>query len=140
MIELLLNLGLVVLCTPLELFINHVVDIVLIVEPRQVMDLASDKKVMAKEIVQLGDYREVLRCLRENVIDEIDREGMRRKFTEQLDKRFGLISESQIGITPILRGVNVPPGRLQGMESGPARERVRPETLNCSPGRGASQG
>jgi hypothetical protein len=103
--ELLLNLGLVMLCTQLELFINHLVDVVLAVEPRRLMDLASDKQMTAKEIVELGEYDRILQRLRDKVIDEIDREGTRGKFVKQLGERLGLIGADQIKIAPTFEGL-----------------------------------
>jgi hypothetical protein len=104
-VDLVLNLGLVMLCTQLELFVNHLLDVVLAAEPRRLLDLASDKEMKAREIVELGNYDEVLQRLRDKVIEEIDREGTREKFEKHLGKRFGLIQPSQIRIAPAFPGL-----------------------------------
>ncbi len=97
-IQIVLNLGLVMLCTQFELFVNHLIDVILAVEPRRFMDLFPDKFVKAKEAVELGDYASVMRRLREKVVDEIDRAGTREKFVKYLGDKFGVISEHEITI------------------------------------------
>jgi len=102
--ELLLNLGLVMLCTQLEVFIGHLIDVTLATEPRLFLQLAPDKELKAKEILELADHEAVMRRLRDKVADEVDRAGTRDKFIKHLGERFGLIEESQIKVAPRFEG------------------------------------
>jgi len=104
--EILLNLGLVMLCTQLELFLNHLIDIILRAEPRRLMDLASEKGLSGREIIELGDYHSVMRRLRDKVIDEIDRAGTREKFEKHYGKRFRLLQPCQIRLSQSYRSVS----------------------------------
>jgi len=98
--ELLLNIGLVMLCTQLEVFINHLLDVVLAAEPRKILDLAPDKELSAKEVLDLGNYDAVMQRVRDKIVDEVDRAGTRDKFSKHLGQRFKLIDTSQIRIVP----------------------------------------
>ena len=96
---LLLNLGLVLFYTQLEIFVNDLLDAVLRAEPRKFMDLFAKKNLTAKEAVEAGDYERVMELLRGKIIDEIDRQGTRGKFVKLLGEKFGLIEESEINLT-----------------------------------------
>lgn len=98
--QIVMNLGLVMLCTQFEVFINHLVDIILATEPRRFLDLFPDKEMKVREVVQLGDYPSVMRGFREKVVGEIDRAGTRDKFVRYLGEKFKLISEREIKIVP----------------------------------------
>src|SRR5436309_8337018 len=58
--NLIYNLCLVMLVTQVEIFIEHVVDVILIKEPRRLKDLASEKSLTASELVDLGSYEDVI--------------------------------------------------------------------------------
>jgi hypothetical protein len=103
--QLLLNLGLVMLCTQLEAFIGHLIDVTLATEPRLFLQLAPDKELRAKEILGLVDHEAVMQRLRDKVADEVDRAGTKEKFVKHLGERFGLIEESQITVSPRFEGI-----------------------------------
>lgn len=94
--RLLLNLGLVLFCTQLEIFVKDLLDAVLRAEPRRFLDLYPEREVKAKEVVQANDYGTLMQRLRDKVIDEIDRQGTRQKFSETLGAKFGLLKEQEL--------------------------------------------
>jgi hypothetical protein len=93
--NLLYNLSLVMLVTQTEIFIEHLVDVILTVEPRRLKDLAEGKTLTASELVDLADYESVMKRLREKVSKEVVDSSTRDMFLKHLGERFGLFRPEQ---------------------------------------------
>ena len=104
--DLIQNLSLVMLCTQLEIFIKHLIDVILVGDPRRLKAYASEKNVTAAEVVELGDYGGVMQRFRDKVAKEVTDAGIREMMCRHLGTRFGLIEEIEIRI--------VLPGEAQG--------------------------
>lgn len=53
--QLVCNLSLVMLCSEMEIFIEHLIDVILTKDPRRLKDLASEKRLSAIELVESKD-------------------------------------------------------------------------------------
>jgi hypothetical protein len=93
---LLLNLTVVMLCTELEVFITHLVDVLLANDSRQLLSVASEKNLSTTEILEAQDYEGVLSKLRERIANEITNSNTERMFLHHLGKRFRLLSEAEL--------------------------------------------
>ncbi len=100
--EQLLNLGLVMLCTQLELFISHLIDVVLATEPRRLLRALPDMEIKIKEALELDEGEDVMEPFRDMVAEEIGRAGTKEKFVTHLGERLGLIDPSEIKVAPLV--------------------------------------
>jgi DNA-binding Xre family transcriptional regulator len=94
--QLVCNLSLVMLCTEMEIFIEHLIDVILTKEPRRLKDLASAKQLSVAELMDCEDYDAVLRSLRRKVSKEVTDSSTRDMFLKHLGQRFGLFSEQEL--------------------------------------------
>lgn len=77
---LLLNQNLVMLCTIMEMFFIHILDIILKIEPRTIISLAEEKNIDLKQIIKLKNYNAILDNFRNKILDNFSRQGMSIKF------------------------------------------------------------
>jgi hypothetical protein len=84
------SLCLVMLITQVEIFINHLIDVILSDEPRRLKDLAGDKQLNFRELVEARDYETVMARLREKVAKEVLDSSIREMLEKHLGHRFNL--------------------------------------------------
>jgi len=89
------NLCLVLLVTQTEIFIEHLVDVILSTDPRRLRDLAGEKNLTTAELVDLQNYDAVMKRLREKVSKEITASSTQDMFITHLGKRFGLFRKEE---------------------------------------------
>jgi hypothetical protein len=94
--ELVYNLSLVMLCTEVEIFLEHLIDVILMKDPRRLKDIASQKQLTAAELVDLKDYDNVMREVRRKAIKEIINSNTRDVFVKHLGNRIGLFEEKEL--------------------------------------------
>ncbi len=90
------NLCLVMLVTQTEIFIEHLVDVILSTDSRRLKDLAGEKNLTTVELVDLQDYGAVMKRLREKVSKEITASSTQDMFIKHLGKRFGLFRKEDL--------------------------------------------
>lgn len=95
------SLCLVMLITQVEIFIEHLTDVILSVEPRRLKDLASDKQLNCRELVDARDYETVMARLREKVADEVIRSSPREMMEKHLGTRFRLFEKGSLTCTTV---------------------------------------
>jgi hypothetical protein len=84
------NLCFVLLVTQAEIFIEHLIDVILASEPRRLKDLAGDKQLTANELVDAQNYDVVMKRLREKVAKEVIGSSTRDMFLKHLGKKLKL--------------------------------------------------
>jgi hypothetical protein len=94
--QLIYNLSLVLLCTEMEIFLEHLIDVILTNDPRRLKDIASHKQLSAAELVDLKDYESVMREVRQKVSKEIINSNVRDMFLKHLGHRLGLFEEKEL--------------------------------------------
>jgi hypothetical protein len=95
------SLCLVMLVTQVEIFIDHLIDVILSVEPRRLKDLASEKQLNSRELVDAQDYETVMARLREKVAREVVDSSPREMFEKHLGQRFGLFDKESLTCTTV---------------------------------------
>ena len=70
-----LNLSLVMMCTVLELFFEHVFDVIFRANSQTLLSLSKDKNITVDQFLQYGTYDDVLNKFIQKSIDHIIREG-----------------------------------------------------------------
>lgn len=103
------NLFLVVICTQFEIFVKHLIDVVLTNDPRLLKSLASRKTITGADAVESHDYATIMRILREKVVKEVIDVGPREMLLEHLGNRFKLFTESDLEVSPNLGEAVQPP-------------------------------
>jgi hypothetical protein len=94
--QLVCNLSLVMLCTQMEVFMEHLIDVILHSCPLRIKDLASEKKFTAAELVDFRNYEEVMHAVRRKVSKEVTEDSTRRMFEHHLGSRFGLFRKEEL--------------------------------------------
>lgn len=94
--RLLINLALVMCCTELEVFITHLIDVILVTEPRLLKSIASQKSLTGAELVDLESSEKIFQALRDKVAKEVTDQGTKDMFSSHLGKRFGLMVEDDL--------------------------------------------
>jgi hypothetical protein len=84
---------LVMLVTQVEIFIEHLIDVILSAEPRRLKDLAGDKQLSSRDLVDAQNYETAMKQLREKVAREITRSSVREMFEKHLGQRFNLFKK-----------------------------------------------
>lgn len=92
---------LVMLVTQVEIFIEHLIDVILLAEPRRLKDLAGDKQLNSRDLVDAQNYETVMAWLREKVAKEITRSSVREMFEKHLGQRFGLFNQESLTCTTL---------------------------------------
>jgi hypothetical protein len=95
------SLCLVMLVTQVEIFINHLIDVILTKEPRRLKDLAGDKQLNFRELVDAQDYETVMARLREKVAKEVLDSSIREMLEKHLGQRFGLFEKESLTCTTL---------------------------------------
>ena len=90
------NLCLVMLVTQAEIFIEHLIDVILASEPRRLKDVAGDKQLMANELVDAQNYDVVMKRLREKVSKEVIGSSTRDMFLKHLGQKFKLFRNEEL--------------------------------------------
>jgi hypothetical protein len=93
--QIVINFGLVALCTELEIFISHLVATILRQQPALLKSLASQKSVSTNDILDLGTYEQIVSKLRDKVIKEIVDSNPREMLLTHLGERLGLFAENE---------------------------------------------
>lgn len=83
-----LNMNLVMLCTVLEIFFEHILKTIFDAHPKSLLDLSGEKNITLKQFLELGNYEEVLDKFKEKNIDEAIRGGT--KETLKLFNKIGI--------------------------------------------------
>jgi hypothetical protein len=69
--QLVCNLALVMAVTEIEIFLEHLIDVILAKDPRRLKGLAFNKQLTAAELVELANYEDVMRRLRQKVSKQV---------------------------------------------------------------------
>jgi hypothetical protein len=96
---LVLSLALVSLCTELEVFVSHLVRVILASTPALVKSLASDKSLTGAELADCSSYQQVSERLHSKIIKEIIDSGTRKMIISHLGKRVDLFHEQDLVFT-----------------------------------------
>jgi hypothetical protein len=94
-------LCLVMLVTQVEIFINHLINSILSKEPRRLKDLAGDKQLNFREVVDAGDYEAVMERVRGKVAKEVLDSSIREMLGKHLGQRFGLFDHESLTCTTL---------------------------------------
>ena len=100
----LLNNGLVLLCSQLEQFFVNLIDTILAADPRRLKQFASKKCLTTSELVELGDYESIMQRLREKVCREVTDSGICSIFVDHFKKKFGIFDETDLNPKETSRG------------------------------------
>jgi hypothetical protein len=95
------SLCLVMLVTQVEIFIDHLIDAILSKEPRRLKDLAGEKQLNFRELVDAQDYETVMARLREKVAREVIDSSIRDMLEKHLGERFGLFNKNMLTFTTL---------------------------------------
>jgi len=95
------SLCLVILVTQVEIFINHLIDAILSKEPRRLKDLAGEKQLNFRELVDAQDYETVMTRLREKVAKEVSDSSIREMLEKHLGQRFNLFDKESLRCTTL---------------------------------------
>jgi hypothetical protein len=95
------SLCLVMLVTQVEIFIDHLIDAILSKEPRRLKDLAGDKQLNFRELVDAQDYETVMARLREKVAKEVLDSSIRETLEKHLGQRFNLFDKESLACTTL---------------------------------------
>jgi hypothetical protein len=95
------SLCLVMLVTQIEIFIDHLINTILLAEPRRLKDLAGDKQLNFRELVDAQDYETVMARLREKVAREVLDSSVREMLEKHLAQRFGLFDKKSLACTTL---------------------------------------
>lgn len=95
------TLCLVMLVTQVEVFIDHLLDVILSKEPRRLKDLAGDKQLNFRELVDAQNYESVMALLREKVAREVLDSSIREMLEKHLGQRFGLFEKESFTCTTL---------------------------------------
>lgn len=95
------SLSLVMLVTQVEIFIDHLIDVILSKEPRRLKDLAGDKHLNFRELVDAQDYDTVMARLREKVAKEVLDSSFREMLEKHLGQRFSLFEKESLTCTSL---------------------------------------
>jgi hypothetical protein len=95
------SLCLVMLVTQVELFIGHLIDVILSAEPRRLKDLAGDKQLNSRDLVDAQNYETVMARLREKVAKEVIGSSIREMLEKHLGERFNLFKRESLACATI---------------------------------------
>jgi hypothetical protein len=95
------SLCLVMLVTQVEIFTDHLIDVILSKEPRRLKDLAGDKQLNFRELVDAHDYEAVMARLREKVAKEVIDSSIGEMLEKHLGQRFGLFEKESLTCTTL---------------------------------------
>jgi hypothetical protein len=95
------SLCLVMLVTQVEIFIGHLIDVILSKEPRRLKDLAGDKQLNFRDLVDAHDYETVMVRLREKVVKEVLDSSIREMLEKHLGQRFDLFENESLTCTTL---------------------------------------
>jgi hypothetical protein len=95
------SLCLVMLVTQVEIFISHLIDVILSAEPRRLKDLAGEKQLNFRELVDAQNYETVMERLREKVAREVVDSSTREMFEKHLGQRFDLFDKESLTCTTL---------------------------------------
>lgn len=90
------NLCFVMIVTQVEIFIEHLIDVILSAEPRRLRDLAGDKQLTARELVDAQNYDAVMKQLRQKIAKEVLSASPREMFERHLGQRFKLFRKEDL--------------------------------------------
>lgn len=99
--SLLYSLCFVMLVTQVEIFIDHLIDVILSAEPRHLKDLAGDKHLNFREVVDAQNYETVVARAREKVAREVVDSSTREMFERHLGQRFRLFDKESLTCTTV---------------------------------------
>lgn len=95
------SLCFVMLVTQVEIFIEYLVDTILLHDPRRLKDLAGEKQLNFRELVDAQNYDNVMARLREKVEKEILDSSIRDMLDKHLAKRFQLFEVNSLICTTV---------------------------------------
>ncbi len=76
----LLNQNLVMLCTIMEIFFIHVLETIMIKDPRTIIGLSLEKNISLEQVMQLKTNSAVINDFKIKIIDHFSRQGLKEKF------------------------------------------------------------
>lgn len=77
--EIVLNLGLVFLCTVFENFLEHVLKVVFYCNPKTLLGISKEKSLTLERALELRSYDEVLQEFKDKYLYHFNRQGMEEK-------------------------------------------------------------
>ena len=79
-IQILVNQSVVLMCSVLDVYFNHVLDIVSKVEPKTLITLSPDRKILLQEFLHHSSYDANVDAVREKELSKFDYESLDEKF------------------------------------------------------------
>ena len=79
-LQILLNQGVVLMCSVLDIYFNHVLDVILRAEPRTLLALNPESQISLQEFLKQGGYDENLNEIRQKELSKFDHESVETKF------------------------------------------------------------
>lgn len=95
------SLCLVMLVTQVEIFIDHLIDAILSKEPRRLKDLAGEKQLNFRELVDAQDYETMMARVREKVSKEVLDSSIREMLEKHLGQKFCLFEKELLTWTTL---------------------------------------
>jgi hypothetical protein len=77
--EIVLNLGLVFLCTVFENFLEHVLKVVFDCNPKTLLSISKEKNLTLERALELRSYDEILQEFKDKYLYHFNRQGMEEK-------------------------------------------------------------
>ena len=84
------------LVTQVEIFIEHLIDVILLADPRRLKDLAGDKQLTSTDIVDAQDYQTVMGLLRAKVAKGVIGSNTRDMLEKHLGDKFELFEKQSL--------------------------------------------
>lgn len=97
---LVLSLAVVSLCTELEVFVSHLVRVILSSTPALIKTLASDKSLTGAEVSDCNSYEQIFERLHSKIVKEMIDSSTQKMIIRHLGKRLSLFKEQQLVFTP----------------------------------------
>lgn len=79
-VPVLLNQNLVMLCTIMEIFFVHILEIIIKCEPKTLIGLSVEKEITLQRAVELSSYEAVIEEFESKTLEHFSRQGLKEKF------------------------------------------------------------
>jgi hypothetical protein len=95
------SLCLVMLVTQVEIFIERLIDVILLAEPRRLKDLAGDQQLNFRDLVDAQNYESVMASARKKVVKKVLDSSIREILEKHLGQRFTLFEKESLTCTTL---------------------------------------
>lgn len=84
----LLNQNLVMLCTVLEIFFIHILEVIIESSPKTLIGLSKEKSISLESVIELKNYDAVIRDFKDKTFDHFSRHSTKEQF--EIYKKIGI--------------------------------------------------